>query len=153
MSELSPLVFNALHQTFDLARSAVRNGNHPFGAVLLFKGEVVAQAENSVQIENDVTRHAELNLISQVTRRFSRDELRESILVSSTEPCAMCAGAIYWAGVGQVVYGCSAEQLESIAQGGWASSMRVLYASAQRAPQVSGPHLEREAAQIHRDFW
>ncbi len=153
MNALSPFVLHSLRYSLSLAKSAVLSGNHPFGAVLCLDGEIVAQAQNTVLTDRDVTRHAELNLVSQATRRFSQEQLARSTLVSSTEPCAMCAGAIYWAGIGEVVYGCSSQVLESIARGGWANSIETLYLSAQNAPRVSGPHLESEAEAVHRDFW
>jgi len=106
MSSLPPFVLQSLQHSLSLAKCAVLDGNHPFGAVLCLEGEMVAQAQNTVLTDRDVTRHAELNLVSDVTQRFSREQLARSILVSSTEPCAMCAGAIYWSGNGEGFCGC-----------------------------------------------
>ena len=75
------------------------NGDHPFGALLVKDGEVVLTAVNTVNTDHDNTRHAELNLVSQAMRQFDADFLADCVLYTSTEPCAMCAGAIYWAGI------------------------------------------------------
>ncbi len=95
-----------IRQAIAVARRARTNGNHPFGALLVGPdGEVVAEAENHVVSQRDPTRHAELVLVSDVARNWPADFLSKSTLYTSTEPCAMCAGAIYWAGIGRVVYG------------------------------------------------
>ena len=78
---------------------------NPFGAVLVVSGEIVLTASNTVILENDPTRHAELNLVSQASRTLPRETLRVATLYASTEPCAMCAGAICRVRVPKVVYG------------------------------------------------
>ena len=97
-----------IRQCYDLARQAIANGDHPFGALLVRDGEVVLTAVNTVHSNRDVTQHAEFNLVSHAGRLLGYTALAESILYTSTEPCAMCAGAIFWAGIPTIVYGCSA---------------------------------------------
>ena len=81
------------------------HGNHPFGAVLADDdGAVLLEAENTVVTTGDVTGHAETNLIRSANRTLPREVLARATVYSSTEPCAMCAGAIYWSGVGRLVY-------------------------------------------------
>ena len=90
----------------DIARRARSAGNHPFGALLVgADGEVLLEAENTVMTEHDCTGHAETNLMRLASTRFSLDILSGCTLYTSTEPCAMCAGAIYWGGINRVVYG------------------------------------------------
>jgi len=100
-----------IHETFirqaiDLSLSAVEHGNHPFGACLVSKdGKVLLTAENTCCTPvTDITRHAELNLISMATQKFSRDILEECTLYTSCEPCLMCTGALRWSGIRQLVY-------------------------------------------------
>ena len=95
-----------MRRAIALALSARAKGNHPFGALLCdLDGTIVLEAENSVGGDRDVTSHAEQNLMSAASRRFSAEELARMVMVTSTEPCAMCAGATFWTGVRAVVYG------------------------------------------------
>jgi tRNA(Arg) A34 adenosine deaminase TadA len=109
---LSEADLGHLRRAIQLAGAAREHGNHPFGALLVSAGgELLAEAENAVVTDRDCTAHAELNLVRLVSRRFDREALAGSTLFSSTEPCAMCAGAIHWSGIGRVVYALSEERL------------------------------------------
>ena len=142
-----------IREAVKLANVARENGNHPFGALLVQNGEIALTAVNSVLTKQDVTHHAELNLISQASRLFTPAQLSGMILYTSTEPCAMCTGAIFWAGVRHVVYGCSAEKLGEIAGGGFVVPCRHLFAFGEVDTAVVGPVLEEEASQVHLGFW
>lgn len=96
-----------LEHATDLADEAVKEGNHPFGAVLVGEdGEVMAEGKNSTLVDKGPG-HAESNLARYAAKQFSPEALRKSTLYTSVEPCAMCSGTIYWAGIGTVVYGMS----------------------------------------------
>ncbi|MER3462534.1 MAG: nucleoside deaminase, partial [Armatimonadota bacterium] len=89
-----------LRQAVEVARRARANGNHPFGALLVdAEGKVLLEAENTVQTERDCTGHAELNLMRLASRSYDPGFLATCTLYTSTEPCAMCSGAIYWGNV------------------------------------------------------
>jgi tRNA(Arg) A34 adenosine deaminase TadA len=95
--------------SIELARA---NGNHPFGALLLdADGNVVLEAENTVLTARDCTGHAETNLMRMASERFDPEFLSRCTLYTSTEPCAMCAGAIYWGNVRRVVFALSQEEI------------------------------------------
>src|SRR5215831_5405116 len=97
-----------LRAAIALAHSARAHGNHPFGALLADEtGAVLLEAENTVVTERDCTGHAETNLMRLASRRFGQEQLASCTLYTSTEPCAMCAGAIHWGNVGRVVYALS----------------------------------------------
>ena len=101
-----------LGRAIAVAAAARASGNHPFGAILVGPdGEVLLEAENTVTTERDATGHAERNLMSQASRRFDRQLLARCTMYTSTEPCAMCAGSVYWVGVRRVVYGLSEKDL------------------------------------------
>ena len=138
---------------YELAKKSVQKGNHPFGALLLVKDKVVVRAENTVATENDVTRHAELNLVSAAVKTLSPAELSNAILYTSTEPCAMCAGAIYWAGIRNIVYGCSCEILGEIAGASFVVPSRKLLEYGMQHTVIKGPILEEQGAEMHRQFW
>ncbi|MCK4547125.1 MAG: nucleoside deaminase [Candidatus Eisenbacteria sp.] len=92
-------------RTYELARAASEQGNPPFAAVLVKADSILAEAVNTGISSGDVTRHAELSLVSDASRQFGRGELSKCTLYTSTEPCVMCSGAIRWAGIPRVVYG------------------------------------------------
>jgi tRNA(Arg) A34 adenosine deaminase TadA len=138
---------------YALAEEAVRNGDHPFGALLVMNGEVVLTAVNTVQTDNDTTRHAEINLVARAERRFSPEELARSVLYTSTEPCAMCTGAIYAAGISAIVFGCSAGALYDLVGSDLSIPSREILALGQHTTTITGPILEEEGLQIHRGYW
>lgn len=148
-----------LRRAIDLARRARENGNHPFGAVLVGPGgEVLAEAQNTVVTQKDATGHAELNLVRMASHAYPPELLARSTLFTSTEPCAMCAGAIHWSGVGRVVYALSEDGLYALTTPDQAAQSlrfpcREVFAHAGRRVDVVGPALEAEAAEVHAGFW
>ena len=148
-----------LRQAVSIADRARAHGNHPFGALLATAdGRVALEAENTVGTTRDVTGHAETNLVSAATRRFEPAELATMTLVTSCEPCAMCSGAIYWSGIGGLVYGLSEKGLLALTGDDPENPTldlpcRVVLTAGQRAITVEGPMLEAEAAASHEGFW
>jgi tRNA(Arg) A34 adenosine deaminase TadA len=142
-----------LQRCIELSRQAVAHGNHPFGALLVRNGEIVMEAENTVESEVDITGHAELNLVRRAVHELGEDVVRECTLYTSTEPCAMCSGAIYWSGISRVVYACSAKRLGEIAGGSLLFPCQEVFAHGVRKVEVSGPILEDAAAEVHTGFW
>ena len=142
-----------IRQAVGLASQARTNGNHPFGALLLLDSHVVLTAMNSVNTDRDPTAHAETNLIAQAIRQLSPDQIRRTILYTSCEPCAMCAGKMYWAGIRSVVYGLSSEELAVLAGAQFLVPCRELFERASEAVTVVGPILLDEARAVHVGFW
>ena len=148
-----------LRRAIALSASAVDNGNHPFGAILVdAAGAVVLDAENTVNTLSDATGHAETNLVRTASQRFTADELRRSTLYTSCEPCAMCSGAIYWAGIGRMVYAMSEEELYEITGAHPQNPTltlpsREVFARGSRPVEVSGPAIAAEARVHHEGFW
>jgi tRNA(Arg) A34 adenosine deaminase TadA len=142
-----------------VARSAREHGNHPFGALLVSADdEVLLEAENTVVTQSDATGHAETNLVRLATAAYSRKELADKAVYTSTEPCAMCAGAIYWAGIGRVVYALAESDLLTMTGDDPENptldlSCRQVFAAGQRAVEVSGPYELAEARAVHAGFW
>ena len=97
--------YELLRLAIDVAARAREHGNHPFGAVLVDENHnIVATAENTVLTDRDCTGHAELNLMREAWKMLDEKSLNDCTLYSSTEPCAMCSGAIFWGGVGRLVF-------------------------------------------------
>ena len=142
-----------IRQAIGLARQARNAGNHPFGALLVLDGTIVLTARNSIAVDRDPTAHAETNLVAAAIRQLSRDEMQRSILYTSCEPCAMCVGKIYWAGIRTVVYGLSSQGLASLAGPDFLIPCRELLQRAVDPVTVVGPVLEDEARAVHVGFW
>jgi len=150
---------NFLRQSFAVAQRARSHGNHPFGAILVSAtGDVLIETENGFLPDRDMTGHAERLLATQASKEFAPDVLAGCTLYTSAEPCAMCAGAIYWAGIGRVVYGLAERSLRTLT-GNHAENptldlpCRTVFAAGQRTVEVVGPLLEDEAAALHDGAW
>ena len=139
-----------LRRTLELAETAARRGDHPFGALLVVDGSVELCAENRVVTEGDCTRHAELALVSMASRALSRDQLSRATLYSSTEPCPMCAGALHQCGLSRVVFACSARGLRRLMGRDEALPCREVFERVGRPVEVLGPLLEEEGLGLHQ---
>jgi len=142
-----------VRQAIALASEARRQGNHPFGALLVLDGQVVLTATNSVNTDRDPTAHAETNLVAAAIRQLSRDQIERAALYTSCEPCAMCAGKMYWAGIRTVIYGLSSEQLAVMAGPDFLVPCHELFQRATETVTVVGPMLFEEARAVHAGFW
>ncbi len=149
-----------LRRAFNVARRSRAAGDHPFGSVLADdEGRAIMEQGNGYTSEGgDRTAHAERLLASRAARTYDLPFLARCTLYTSAEPCAMCAGAIYWSGIGRVVYGQSEKALK--AQTGAHEEnptldlpCAVVFAAGQRPTEVVGPLLEDEASQLQADFW
>jgi tRNA(Arg) A34 adenosine deaminase TadA len=155
-------------RNLDLLRAAIAvaqhsraHGNHPFGALLVDgAGMVRLEAENTVATGRDCTGHAETNLMRKASQTFAPEFLASCTLYTSTEPCAMCSGATYWANVGRVVFALSEAQLLEMTGANRENPTlslpcREVFARGQRPIQVEGPaiELESEARAVHLGFW
>jgi tRNA(adenine34) deaminase len=144
-----------LREAFALAKRARAHGNRPFGALLVGgNGAILARAENSQLTEGQVLAHAEMNLLQRVVKELSVDVLAASTLYTNAEPCAMCAGAIFWSGVGRLVYGLSGDRLHELSgftPAMLVSSAREVLSQAGRKVEVIGPLLESEAEALFAD--
>ena len=149
-----------LRVSFAGAMRARDSGDHPFGSVLADKdGNVLREQGNGYSSEGgDRTAHAERLLASWAARNLTLEQLRECTLYSSAEPCAMCAGAIYWAGIGRVVFGQTERDLKAQTGAHEESPTldlpcHVVFEAGQRPTEIVGPLLAEEAAQLQADFW
>lgn len=88
-----------------------RSGDIPFGAVIVCNGKVIARAANSEQTDQNVTKHAEVKVVSNASRRRGSRDLSDCTIYSTVELCPMCAGAVFYAGIKRVVYGMSRDDL------------------------------------------
>jgi len=92
-------------QALEEAKKAALLGEVPIGAVLVYKGEVIARAHNLRETTQNATTHAELMVIQEACKQLGSWRLEETTLYVTLEPCPMCAGAILQSRVQRVVYG------------------------------------------------
>ncbi|QXI24917.1 nucleoside deaminase [Pseudomonas iranensis] len=157
---VSDLDLSLLRQTIALSQASKQRGRHPFAALVADRdGKVIAEAgNNSMPPEGDPTQHAELVAVAAAAKRLSPTELEACTLYTSAEPCCMCAGAVYWTGVGRVVYALSEHALLGLTgdhpeNPTFSLPCREVFAKGQRTVSVFGPMLEAEAAEPHKGFW
>jgi len=146
-----------LRRANDVARAAMAAGHHPFGALLIAPdGDTVWLEQGNV----DTVNHAEAVLAREAARLHRPEVLWQCALVTTVEPCAMCAGTIYWAHIGYVVYGLSERSL--LAHTGdhphnptLDLPCREVFGRGHKPVQVIGPVAEvaDEIAALHRGFW
>jgi len=156
----SPLDEANLRRAFAVARQSRDDGDHPFGAVLADRnGQILMEQGNGYTAQgHDRTAHAETLLATRAGKTYSLTVLAGCTLYSSAEPCAMCAGAIYWAGIGRVVFGQSERDLKAFTGDNPENPTldlpcAVVFAAGQRPTEVVGPILADEASALQADYW
>lgn len=148
-----------MRAAYAVAKKAMDEGSHPFGAILVGPdGAVLMEQGNGFLPHHDMTAHAERVLMTRASQTWRPDFLKGCTMYTSAEPCAMCAGAAYWAGIGRIVYGLSEEQLKTITGNHpenptLAMDCRTVLATGQREVVVTGPMLEDEGAALHDGVW
>jgi tRNA(Arg) A34 adenosine deaminase TadA len=146
-----------LRRANQVAQRAMGLGHHPFGAILVAPdGETVLAEQGNV----DAVNHAESVLARTAALNYSADYLWQCTLVTTAEPCVMCAGTQYWAHIGRVVYGMTEQRLLELTGNHTENPTmdlpcRDVFARGQKAIEVVGPvsEVESEIAALHLDFW
>eukprot|EP00873_Tetraselmis_striata_P041621 jgi/Tetstr1/461885/TSEL_006963.t1 len=148
-----------LREAIRLSQEARTRGDHPLGAILVGPdGKVLLEAMNTVNTSGDRTGHAERNLMTAASLKHNAELLSRCTMYTSAEPCVMCAGSVYWAGMGRVVYGLSERALKDHI-GPHPDNLtldlpcRTVWDAGQRPVAVVGPLLEDEAMKPHDGFW
>lgn len=133
-----------MRKAFAEAVQAFNLGEVPIGAVVVANGKIVARAHNLTETLNDVTAHAEMQVITAAANFLGGKYLADCTLYVTVEPCAMCAGAIGWAQIGKVVYGAPDEK----------RGFKKLAANAMHPKaEVVGGILETECAELMQEFF
>ena len=149
-----------LRRAIELSAAAMAKGNMAFGALMADPdGNVLLEAENTTFTERNALRHAETNLIEEAVASLAPEQIAGATLYTSCEPCAMCSGAMYWAGINRMVYAMSEHDLLDITGvNDHCPTMRGvgcrnILETGQRDIEVSGPHLVEEAAAVQHDYF
>lgn len=143
-----------IKKVYEIAREASET-NSPYGALLVHKGEVIASYGNKVKETGDITMHAETGLLRHASKEFGVKILMNSTLYTSTEPCIMCSGAIFWARIPKIVYGTTelqARLLFDMDAKKRLISSREAFVRIRPEVEIIGPVLEEEGLLIHQIF-
>ncbi|MGI9551137.1 MAG: nucleoside deaminase [Aurantibacter sp.] len=146
-----------MRMAIETARESKRKSNLPFGCILVNnEGKVILKGENTINTDNDCLAHAEINLIREASKTYDFSYLNNCSIYTSDEPCPMCTSAIYWSGIGRLVYGLSKTAYYRIVgrdDPNWVFEMptRELLEKGGRKLEVIGPLLEEEASILHSD--
>ena len=149
-----------LRVTVAISNASREAGNHPFGALLAGpKGDILLRCQNTHSTDRGPG-HAEANVAREAARLYPPDFLAGCTLYTATEPCAMCSGATYWAGIGKVVFGLSEARLAELTGDNPKNltldlDCKTVFAAGRRHIEVVGPfpELEEEIVAVHRGFW
>ena len=133
-----------MQRALDEARQALREGEIPIGAVVVCKDRIIARAHNLTETLCDVTAHAEMQAITAAANQLGGKYLTDCTLYVTVEPCTMCAGAIGWAQLPRIVYGCADEK-----RGFHAYAPRAMHPKA----TITGGILEEECRQLMQEFF
>ena len=137
-----------MEMALEEARQAAREGEIPVGAVLVREGQVLARNHNRREQDRDATAHAEVLVLREACRQLGRWRLSDTALYVTLEPCPMCAGAIWNARVGRLVYGAW-----DSAAGACCSQFNLpAHPSLNFRTQVTAGVLEEECRKILQDF-
>lgn len=90
------------------------NEGGPFGAVIVKDGKVISKAHNQVVKNHDATCHGEMQAIRAASKKLKTFDLSGCVIFTTGEPCPMCLGAILWANIDKVYYGCNVVDTEKI---------------------------------------
>ncbi|MFD1138155.1 nucleoside deaminase [Paenibacillus urinalis] len=157
--ELNHVVF--LKRCVEVSRLARESGNTPFGALLVDKeGNILLEQGNVEITEHRCTGHAETALMEKASHTYDPAFLWECTLYTTAEPCAMCAGAMYWGNIGRIVYGISEKELLVLTGNDpqnptFDMPCRAIFARGQKEIEVIGPfpELANEIVAVHEGYW
>lgn len=97
-----------------LSEESMESGGGPFGAVVVKDGKIIGRGTNQVTTHNDPTAHGEIVAIREACKELGNFQLNGCSIYTSTEPCPMCFGAIYWAHLDAVYFGNTREDAAEI---------------------------------------
>ncbi|NLW15688.1 MAG: nucleoside deaminase [Erysipelothrix sp.] len=106
-----------LEYVSQLAINNIEAGGGPFGACIVYRGEIIAEGVNETHLVNDITRHAELIAIEKAQKHLDTMDLSECVMYASAHPCAMCLGAIGFSNIKEVYYSNTLEEAQAVGLG------------------------------------
>ncbi len=162
LADLKPFEVDLLRRVIEICHEARAAGNHPFGCLLAdSEGNILMEQGNEeVSLEGDCTAHAEALLMRKASQRYSKEEMKNYTMYNCGDPCAMCAGSIYWGNLGRLVYIGRESELKKMTGDDLRNPTldlpsRVVFSRGQKHIEVLGPFLELEAEMLkaHEGYW
>ncbi|WP_368562373.1 nucleoside deaminase [Enterococcus faecalis] len=150
-----------LERCVEIADEARKNGNMPFGALLVDEEGTILLEQGNIEVTEHVcTGHAETTLAQKASILYDKKDLKKFTLYTTVEPCVMCSGAIYWANIGKVVFALSEEKLLSLTGNDkknltFSLPCKKVFSFGQKNIKVIGPfeELEDKVKKSHIGFW
>ncbi len=143
-------VEGAMRAALDQARLSRRTGNKGYGAAVLLGERVLSCRHDTASAERDPSLHAELNAIRDAARALGTSDLSGCVVVSTCEPCPMCASLAVWANLGAVFYGASIERTAALGKARILVPAREIAARSPVRLEVVGGILEEECLALYR---
>lgn len=141
-----------MKRAIELALENVKlNQGGPFGAVIVRDGEIVAEGYNIVTSSCDPTAHAEVTAIRRAAAALGQFHLGGCEIYTSCEPCPMCLGAIYWAHLDRIYFGCTHKDAADVGFDDSAIYQEMRRSLNERKIPIIG--MDREAAMVAFDAW
>ncbi|MCK9350970.1 MAG: nucleoside deaminase [Clostridiales bacterium] len=162
LADLKDFEVDLLRRVIDICWEAREKGNHPFGCLLAdAEGNILMEQGNEENsLSGDCTAHAETHLMRKASQKYSKEELRNFTMYNCGDPCAMCAGAIYWSNLGRLVYIGRESELKKVTGDDLRNPTldlpsRVVFSRGQKEIEVLGPflELEDELMKVHEGYW
>tara|TARA_B100000767_G_C19696535_1_gene506410 strand:- start:500 stop:919 length:420 start_codon:yes stop_codon:yes gene_type:complete len=132
-----------MKQALQEAEAAYKKGEVPVGAIVVVDNRIIARAHNLTETLTDVTAHAEIQAITAASNFLGGKYLRDCTIYVTLEPCQMCAGALFWSQISNIVFGARDQQRGCIA----------LKTKLHPKTKIKGGVLEKEAAAILKRFF
>lgn len=136
-----------------LSEEAVKQGNEPFGAVLVKDDKIVYRHANQIHTRHDYTCHAEAGLLRFFSEETGITDLSDYTLYSSCEPCFMCSGAMVWTQVGHLVYAASHKDLCNILGEDGSDCSKIVFERSPWQPKVTAGVLREESLTILKSYF
>ena len=138
-----------MQQAYKLAELAASKGEVPVGAIIVHKGEVIAQSHNLTETKNDPCGHAEIIAIRAACEALASPRLPECDLYVTLEPCTMCAAAISFARIRRLTFGAY-----DVKGGGVEHGAKFYHQpTCHHAPEVIGGVMETDCTALLKDFF
>ena len=125
------------------AETAFKKGEIPIGAVIAINNQIIARSHNLTETLNDVTAHAEMQAITAAANFLGGKYLQDCTLYVTIEPCQMCAGALFWSQIQNIIYGARDEKRGCIN----------LKSKLHPKTKIRGGIMEKEASELLKKFF
>lgn len=145
-----------IEKAIELAYLAKEEGDNPFGSILVDEdGNILMEDKNTQINDNDITGHPELKIAKSAAAKYDEEFLKKCTMYNSAEPCTMCTGAIYWSGIGRIVFGIGKKRLHELKPHGDGSikySIHELLGNSGKSFEVVGPmnNMKDEVEKPHK---